>query len=367
MVLKGKGMFVWKIANCEAGDVDRIAAIARGSGFTHVLVKIANEAAPYNIDPNTGVDLAASLTTALHRVGIQSWGWHYVYGSNPTGEANKAIQRIMETGVDGYVIDAESEYKQAGRREAAKRFMGLLRLSLPDFPMALSSYRYPSYHPELPWREFLDKVDYNMPQVYWMKAHNPEQQLKQSVRQFQMMVPFRPIIPTGAAFGEHGWKPTTGEVQLFLETAKELNLSAANFWEWSHARNNVKLPNMWETITSFRWDGPPKDIVDQFIDTLNTRSAEKVAAFYTPTAVHISANRTIQGTAAICDWYRNLFTEVLPGATFKLTSHTGTGTNRHFQWTATAPGGTIPNGSDTIGLLNGKIGYHYSFFTVTKN
>ncbi len=366
MVLQGKGMYVWKIASCEAGDVNKISATARASGYTHVLIKIANGTAPYNVEYNTGIDHAARLSSALHNEGIQAWGWHYVYGTNPTGEASKAIQRIQETGVDGYVIDAESEYKQPGRRDAAKRFMSHLRSSLATFPIALSSFRYPSYHPELPWREFLEKVDYNMPQVYWMQAHNPGQQLIQSVRQFQAMVPFRPILPTGAAFGEHGWKPTAGEVLKFLETAKELKLSAANFWEWSHARDNTKLPDIWNTISDFRWEGPPKDIADLFIDALNAHDADKVAAFYTPTAVHISANRTIQGTAAISSWYKNLFSQMLPNATFNLTSLTGNGSHRHFQWTAAAPGGTIPNGSDTIGILNGKIGYHYSFFTVSK-
>jgi hypothetical protein len=34
-------------------------------------------------------------------------------------------------------------------------------------------------------------------------------------------------------------------------------------------------------------------------------------------------------------------------------------------WTATSPKGTVQNGSDSFGLFaDGKINYHYSFFTV---
>ena len=78
--------------------------------------------------------------------------------------------------------------------------MDALRSSLPELPMALSSYRFPGYHPQLPWREFLEHYDYNMPQVYWMKAHNPADQLERSVNELTAKKPSLPVIPTGAAF-----------------------------------------------------------------------------------------------------------------------------------------------------------------------
>ena len=48
-----------------------------------------------------------------------------------------------------------------------------------------------------------------------MKAHNPAEQLVKCVREFQRMDHSRPILPTGAAFNEFGWKPTTDEVLEF--------------------------------------------------------------------------------------------------------------------------------------------------------
>jgi hypothetical protein len=54
----------------------------------------------------------------------------------------------------------------------------------------------------------------------------------------------------------------------------------------------------------------------------------------------------------------------LPNAKFTLTGFSGTGASRHLTWTATSPQGKVDNGSDTLGLSDGKIIYHYSFFTV---
>ncbi|RPI35175.1 MAG: hypothetical protein EHM70_00445 [Chloroflexota bacterium] len=366
MSLQGKGFFTWKVANCEAGNTTAIASLAKAANLTHILVKIANGSATYNVDPTSGVDLAQRLVQALHAVGIQAYGWHYVYGDSPISEANIAIQRILQLGVDGYIIDAEAEYKKPGKKEAAKKFMNQLRLTLPNLPIGLSSYRYPSYHPELPWREFLEKCDFNMPQVYWMQAHNPGEQLNRCVREFQAMTPYRPIIPTGAAFREHGWQPTAAEVLEFLQTAKRLNLAGANFWEWSDARSG-KLPGLWEQIRDFSWTQAPapQDITERLIAAYNTHDPVQVANLYTPTAVHVTSARTIQGTESIRSWYNTIFNQILPNATFKLTSYSGTGPSRHFTWTAASGRGSVQNGNDTLGLVNDKIAYHYSFFTTT--
>lgn len=366
MDLKGKGFFIWKIPSCENGDASAIASLARSAGLTHILIKIANGVLSYNIDPGTGVDYAFKLTQALHTFGIQSIGWHYVYGNDPAGEANRALQRIQQLGLDGYVIDAEEEYKEPGKKTAAKQFMAALRNTLPNFPIALSSYRFPSYHPSLPWKEFLDKCDYVMPQVYWIQAHNAGEQLTQTVRQFQSMTPYRPVIPTGAAFRESSWQPTPNEVQDFLVTAKKLNLAAANFWEWSNSRSGI-MPGVWETIRDFSWSGQPAnvDICQRYIDCANTHDPRQIINLYNPDAVHITAARTVQGLDAIQAWYQALFSQILPTAEFTLTGFSGAGSSRHFTWTATSSLGTVNNGNDTFGLTGDKIAYHYSFFSVT--
>ncbi|MGE5223029.1 MAG: nuclear transport factor 2 family protein [Omnitrophica WOR_2 bacterium] len=363
MTLLGKGFYTWKIQSCENGNPGAIASTARSAGLGTVLIKVANGIYSYNVDQAGGVDYAAQLAQALKSQGIQSWGWHYVYGNDPVAEANKAIQRIHQLGLDGYIIDAESEYKQPGKREAAKKFMAQLRLSLPTFPIALSSYRYPSYHPDFPWREFLDRCDYNMPQVYWMQAHNAGDQLRQSARQFQAMTPYRPIIPTGAAFRESGWQPAAAEVLDFLNTAMSLNLIGVNFWEWSDARSGI-MPGVWETIRDYSWGGNGKDICVKYMEGLNSRDPQKLIPLYASTAVHVTSTRTVQGIEAITTWFKTLFTQILPNAAFTLTGFSGTGSSRHFTWTAASGQGRVQNGNDTFGLVNDKIAYHYCFFTV---
>lgn len=365
MALEGKGFFIWKIPSCEGGNPEAIAHTAHLAGLSHVLIKVADGAWPMNIDRRTTTDLVPPLVAALRNKGIQPWGWHYVYGNDPLGEANIAIRRIQQLGLEGYVINAEVEFKQPGKDNAAQRLMGRLREILPSLPMALSSYRFPSYHPQLPWKAFLEHVDYNMPQVYWEKAHNPGAQLRRCVREMQGLNPYRPVIPTGPAYRVGAWAPTGQDTLEFLNAAKTFGLSAVNFFSWDDCRR--RLPEVWDVIARFTWKSQPQppDIVQRYFQAMNSRDPNQMVMLYHPDAVHITPARVIQGSRSIYSWYQTLFTELLPEAIFTLSSLSQTGNTRNLTWTAQSPKQSVKNGSDTIGIMDGRIAYHYTNFAVS--
>jgi hypothetical protein len=371
MSISGKGFFIWKILKCENGNVQKIAQLAREAGFSHVLIKVANGIWKYNYDWDKKIDYCPDLVQALSDNGIEPWGWHYVFGEDPVREAKAAIERVKNLELKGYVIDAEAHYKRVrDRNAAAETFMKELRKGVgKNVPLALSSYRFPSMHPEIPWNQFLSKCDINMPQVYWIHSQNPGAQLNQTLREFASpkFNAHPPIIPTGAAFTEHGWTATASEVREFLDTARSLNLEAANFWEWHSARDQIP-GDVWETIHDYDWESGstlPVDIVITYIQALNSRDPAKIAVLYHNTAIHVNSARTISGANGIKSWYQQLFTQILPEANFTLTGYSGTGGSRHLTWTATSTRGQVLNGNDTFGLNpEGKISYHYTFFTV---
>lgn len=364
MTLSGKGMMIWKIPSCESGNATSIANVAQAAGFSHVLIKIADGVNSYNVNRTTNVDLVPPVVSALKAKGIQVWGWHYIYGSNPTGEATIAVNRTKALGLNGYVIDAESEFKVAGGATAATTYMNALRKGLPSTPIALCSYRYPSYHMQFPWKAFLDKCDYNMPQVYWQAAHNPDVQVTRSFKEFQALEPYRPYLATGPLYPVSDWSPSASELILFMDTCKSLNIPAVNYFTWDY---KTKLSTQWNAIASYKWaDSTEQDIVEKYISAMNSHNPDLCASMYASNAIRITASRIVQGYNLIRSWFNDFFTSAFPNAVFKLTGFTGTGSNRRFTWTATAPTGIVNNGNDTIGLVNGKIGYHYSFYSITK-
>jgi len=371
MAVEGKGFFIWRINACEGGDPYKIALEANRAGFSYVLIKIANGIYTYNHDFDLDIDLVPPVVQALKSMGIQVWGWHYVYGNDPIPEANIAVRRVKELNLDGYVIDAEGEYKESGKKTAARYFMDELKSGLGNsVPIGLSSYRYPSLHP-IPWNEFLEKCDYSMPQVYWMDSHNPGAQLERTINEFDSpSIQYHPPIqPVGAAFTEYGWTPTIGEVYEFMDTAWEFNLKGVSFWEWHHCREVVKPElEMWEAITNYEWgSGNPqlKDITEIYIDTLNSHDVQKIIKLYDDRAVHVTAKKTIFGKDQITRWYEKYINELLPNALFVGTGHSGNGNTRHFTWSAQSDFVNVSDGNDTFGLYKGKVIYHYSYFNIS--
>ncbi len=380
MALEGKGMMIWNIRSCESGNADQIASVAQAAGLTNVLIKVADAANYHNVDRNTKVDLVPPVVSALKAKGMQVWGWHYVYGYNPSDEGNTAVKRVTELGLDGYIIDAESEYKLPGREDNARTFMSIVRNGLSNIPIALCSYRFPSYHPQLPWQAFLEKCDYNMPQVYWEKADNPGPQLQRSVREFNALTPVRPVIPTGPIYKSGDWTAKPAEITAFMDMAKQLGLTSVNYFAWDYGR--TILTSLWDAVSAYNWGNTPTTpttpaepttpstpldatIVHNLIAALNAHSAAQVVALYNTNGAHVTATETIQGSDALTAWYTTLLTQTLPNATFKVVDISGTGESIKFTWQAVSPSGNIKNGADTLGIINGKITYHYSFYIIT--
>ena len=361
MTLTGKGYYIWQLKHCENGDPDRITALAKEANLSHVLIKIADGAFPYNIDLNNGFDYARPTIQKLQRQNVAVWGWQYVYGNYPDQEAEIAVSRALDLGVNGFVVNAEKEYSSLAKAPAASRYMNILRNNLGSMPLALSSYRYPTYHRNLPWVNFLDRCDYNMPQIYWVLSHNnADEQLQRSVNEFRNIRPFRPIIPTGPTFKQDGWVPQKEDVIKFMEAAKKLNLTAVNFWYWEGCRRY--MPDYWNLVRDYQYDEPQQQasFPESYIAALNSRDPETVMNLYADNAVHIRPEGAVQGKKAIQDWVVSLINDS-PQEKFRLVSHSRVSKIHNFQWERVKNNGILQRGQDTIGLMDKKIRYHYSF------
>ena len=248
-------MYIWKLKRVE--DIAGLVWIAKEAKFGHVLIKIAD-----------GTDISegniTDLVTMLHLEGIQAFGWQYIY-TGSVGEADIASLLCQQYELDGFIVNAEKQFDQAGMDEVARNYMIRLRLGLGnDFVVGLSSYRYPSLHSDFPWRAFIERCDLVMPQVYWIGETDfgaPERNLAKTLSEhktlFSALKISRPIVFTGAAFSEHGWVATDNQVGEFLKRVDQLSVSetlvlpAVNFWEWWECR--VENPSLWTIIHNYEW------------------------------------------------------------------------------------------------------------------
>jgi len=250
----------------------------------------------------------------------------------------------------------------------ARTYMKQLRSGLPHLPIALSSFRYPNYHQLFPWTAFLEKCDFNMPQVYWEQAHNPQYQLQESVKELKALKPSLPVVPTGPAYTTSGWKPKGTELTQFLQEAVALKLTGANFFAWDWATQPAYI-DWWNSVANFKWGQAPAptDMVDRLVAAWNSHDVPTILALYQSNAAQVTAARTVVGSTPITAWYQDLLTNLLPSGQFAITGRSGDGNSRHFTWTATSIAGRVLDGNDTLGMRDNLIQYHYAYFTISPS
>lgn len=379
MGLSGKGIYLWQIKRVAGGDPAAIASMAAAAKLTHVLIKVAD--GKYGYGFSGGTDLVPGVVAALKSKGIQAWGWQYVYGANHKAEAQKAIDRVKSLKLDGFVVNAEGQFKAKGMADIARKYMKLIKTGLGSTPIGLSTYRYPTIHYQFPFSVFLEYCDYNLPQIYWIESVNPAQQLKKSYDEYKKVTPWKPYIPTGAAFAQGNWSVTQAQINEFLAKAREMKLAGANFWEMGSANENGA--KLWNAIQGYDWatgtaptpepDAEPTpvpetpsskpDIINRYLAALNSQNANKPTLLYEKnTSKLIGSGKTRKGRTEIYAWYNQLFKKLMPKATFTFRTWSWKGNEYKINWKAVA-GSKAWSGSDTFYLSTTNpnlISLHYT-------
>jgi hypothetical protein len=221
----GHGMWVWELPKTEGGNLDQIIARAKATGVQTLYVKAAD-------GTTTWAQFTPALIERLHAAGLRVCAWQFVYGDEPTAEANAAITAIRR-GADCFVIDAESRYE--GRYAAAQRYVTALRSALgPSYPLALTSFPYVDYHPWLPYSVFLGAVQANLPQVYWKDIGTTVDAA--SAHTFaHNRIYRRPVAPLGQTYQT----PPASQLRRFRAVWSAYGSGGLSWWVWQQTADSA--------------------------------------------------------------------------------------------------------------------------------
>jgi hypothetical protein len=190
--MRGNGMWIWELPKSDGGDLDAIAARARGANMQTVFVKSSDGGDVWS-------QFSPALVDALHARGLRACAWQFVYGKDPLAEAAAGAGAVAK-GADCLIIDAETAYE--GRYAAAQRYVGALRAAIgASYPLGLTTFPYVDYHPSLPYSVFLapGAAQANLPQVYW-KAIGGSVDAVSAKTVAQNRIYGAPIAPLGQAY-----------------------------------------------------------------------------------------------------------------------------------------------------------------------
>jgi hypothetical protein len=220
-------MWIWYMSASNGGSVASIVAQAHAADVGTLFIKSSDGSSNY------WSQFSAQLVAELHANGLHACAWQYVYGTNPTGEAELGAQAAA-AGADCLVIDAESQYE--GHYASAQRYIEVLRAKVgPDYPIGLASFPYVDYHPSFPFSVFLGPggAQFNAPQMYWhdigtsvanVFVHTYEENL----------VYGRPIVPLGQTYGG----VSSSEVVSFRSLSSAYGAAGDSFWDWQETSSS---------------------------------------------------------------------------------------------------------------------------------
>lgn len=256
---------------------ERAVFIARKLGATDISLKMVDGTKPYwelgcwkglKWDPDCNKEFLPKykrIAALAKQYGISVSGWGYHYGRTRLGKdiIGGEIQAVYEAreaiGFSTYYIDAEIEWRNRSKPgDAAKLCRGLKDGGLW---IALESFRFPTFHTGMKWREWSEHVDGWAPQVYWLLAHNPIAQMTRSIDEHRAIanLPIIPILPT---FKERGWEPTERELKDAAETANTLGVSGIGVWDasWFSGKMGIvdNVGYALKRVKSIGFSKPPK-------------------------------------------------------------------------------------------------------------
>jgi peptidoglycan hydrolase-like protein with peptidoglycan-binding domain len=224
---EGQGMWIWYVNQSDKGSVAAIVAQAHAAGVTTLFIKSSDGSSNY------WSQFSPQLVAELHANGLRVCAWQYVYGTNPAGEAGLGAEAVAN-GADCLVIDAEAQYE--GHYAAAQTYIDELRAKIgANYPVALASFPYVSFHPSFPYSVFLGPggAQYNAPQMYW-KDIGVSVDTVYANTYIANRIYARPIFPLGQTYGG----VSASDLLRFREEAIDYGAGGWSFWDWQETTAN---------------------------------------------------------------------------------------------------------------------------------
>ncbi len=230
----GKGDYVWipsaGVNNNGFANLQQLIDFEKSKGMKYLVVKSSQSDAGF-----TG-NFTSDLVTRCHKAGLKIFAFPYaIGGAYLQTDINQALAIMaVKDGdgvpMDGYVIDAESEW--SGQYANAETLCKAIRAKYPTRFLAHAPYPMPGWNAAFPYKQFGKYCDAVFAQAYWYLqfdydfpagtgtgGKSPEYMVRTMSGQWDSAyarwsltadsLSIKPLAPTGQAFPSRGASPPT--------------------------------------------------------------------------------------------------------------------------------------------------------------
>jgi hypothetical protein len=167
----------------------------------------------------------------FHDIGIKVFAWRWPSASKTRAEkeAKNVAKKLIPAGLDGYIVDPESDkagavndWNRAQLAPLAARFCDIIKnAASAGFVFGTTSgcsYPAPNMKPHIPWKEFFAASDVLLPQTYWRWTNPSTGKRGQKINGGTPAAAFDKGVPawTAQSLGKR-IVPMAGEVDVVTE------------------------------------------------------------------------------------------------------------------------------------------------------
>lgn len=266
-MIQGKDIMIWNVPAIYDGIPEHIVELLKITGFQSVSIKAANGSYiqyPGNW-PNFGENVQDNLIMALRAADIKVYLWHFLYGSDPQGELNVAINQASRFQPDGWIWDVETSFDNKSNAVAnANLIASGFKKAHPGISQGLCWWALPKspttgteWHPIKVANEFFKFVDVGMPMMYWQGqgAMKAVEYFYKSIVLWREMTDL-PVMPIGRAYNGDGGICDAPGITAFSDevfSVKDLENLCGNSW-YSLDKSIQQLSWMGALQDSVKWE-----------------------------------------------------------------------------------------------------------------
>jgi len=199
----------------------------------------------------------------FHDIGIKvyAWRWPPATKAGAQKEADNVASSLIPAGLDGYIVDPESDkagaandWNQTGLGPLAAQFCATISRAAPgSFVFGTTSgcaYPAPRGKPNIPWNEFFAASDVLLPQTYWrwtnpetgkrgqkINGGTPAAAIAKGVPAWQAEARGKPIVPMAGEVDV----VTSDEIAAYGVELAKLNVTEGHFYT---DNGQIPVPNL---------------------------------------------------------------------------------------------------------------------------
>jgi Putative peptidoglycan binding domain/CHAP domain len=151
--------------------------------------------------------------------GIQVYGWGFHYGTSDVTAQISAVKQALDCGLDGYILDLESEVENQSTHANVERLLSELRPFVKTGTLGYTSFGHPGFHPNIPWKILDRYCDIALPQIYFEKfgfAPTNEAEVQACIDAHKKLNLIKPILPIWGSESDTKQPASAREIQSYL-------------------------------------------------------------------------------------------------------------------------------------------------------